>query len=165
MEIAHGLTLLLAPILPFTMEECYRALPLPPGKRKEFLALERFPGIEEPDEKDLREYSLFLSLREKATKAIEEARAEKEVGASQDAEILLPLEGEELSLARSLGEEELSRLLLVSRVALREGPGKPEVAPSQEGKCPRCRRRVPLAGEWEGEKVCLRCLEALKEER
>ena len=165
MEIAHGLTLLLAPILPFTMEECYRALPLPEGKRKGFLALERFPEEEEPDGKDLREYSLFLSLREKATKAIEEARAEKVVGASQDAEILLPLEGEELALARSLGEEELSRLLLVSKAALKEGAGKPEVTASKEEKCPRCRRRVPLAGEWEGEKVCERCLHALEEER
>ena len=87
------------------------------------------------------------------------------VGASQDAEILLPLEGEELSLARSLGEEELSRLLLVSKVALKEGAGKPEVTASKEEKCPRCRRRVPLAGVWEGEKVCLRCLKALEEER
>ena len=159
--ITKGLILLLAPILPFTMEEAYRALPL--SHPLSSVALEKFPSRKEVNEETLQEYALFRSLRDNALKALEEARSNKVIGSSIEAELLISEKGKEFAFLSQM-KEELPSLLMVSEVTLKEGETS-YLAKKKEGeKCERCRLTFSsLEKDEEGHALCPRCKEALKE--
>jgi isoleucyl-tRNA synthetase len=85
---ARVVACLAAPIISFTAEEIYEALP---GKREESVHLERFSSLggaslSEPDEKA---WDRLLALREEATKILEEKRQERVIGSSLEAALSL----------------------------------------------------------------------------
>jgi isoleucyl-tRNA synthetase len=83
-RIARRLALLAAPLLPFTAEEIYEALP---GKREESVHLERFARMDaEPLSEPVRDaWERLLRLREEVTKVLEARRQERVIGASLEA--------------------------------------------------------------------------------
>lgn len=163
-RVAKDLSLLLNPILPFTMEEIHGYLP---GMKKAHMQLEDM--VKESHEYGADELALlgsFLRLRDVALKALEEGRAQGHFGSSSDAELTLSVASEELydALLKE-GDEALSKLFMVAKVALKKGEENVALAKKSEAPlCARCRLHVDHVTSTEEGDLCPRCLEALKDE-
>ena len=171
-RIARRLALLVAPVLPFTAEEIYGALP---GKREESVHLERFGRMDaETLPETLREsWDRLLSLREEVTKVLEARRQERVIGASLEAALTLSASAALAGDRRATGWDgpAFADFFIVSDVD--ESPEVLEIASdSYPGltfrfrkaagrKCARCWRIRPEVPEGGG--VCDRCRSVLGE--
>jgi isoleucyl-tRNA synthetase len=176
-RIVDGLTRLLAPILPVTAEELWRALP---GAREPSVHLATFAagfGVA-IDRALLDRWTTLLEVRAAVNGAIERLRQRKEIGQSLEVRLALTASGAPADTLGSLGADELAMLFIVSKVdyATAEdasgvegeshaiGGGFVRVEASRAGgeKCPRCWRYVPsLVAAQPGGQVCDRCAGAL----
>ena len=160
-NILKDLVALLAPILPYTSEEVYRFIP---GEKLESVHLNDMP--EAPTyEFDSKLWELFFDVKDDVFKALEEARNEKVIGSSLEAEVKLNL-GEKYKPVREQLEKYLHQLLIVSKVEFTDDETLPkastirvEVLKSNGQKCNRCWNYVD---ELDGD-ICHRCSEILKE--
>jgi isoleucyl-tRNA synthetase len=128
-EVASVLARLLAPVLSFTTEEVWEHLPGGDG-RPASVHLASLPKVERGylDPALEARWEQILGLREGITRALEDARQQKLIGASTEAEVLLYPENEETAgLLKKVGPE-LKRLLIVSGVRVHEAW---EAAPSE----------------------------------
>ena len=160
-ETADVLLRLLSPILPFTMEEVYFALPR--KEHKPALALETFREVPEP-RKGLSEVDEGLSsLREKANRSLEALRASGKIASFLEAELELYCDGKLYEALSKEDYDSLSRLFLVAEVHLRKG--KEEALALVHGGeiCARCRKKAHDLRDYHGEEVCSRCRAALEE--
>ncbi|RPJ01182.1 MAG: isoleucine--tRNA ligase, partial [Deltaproteobacteria bacterium] len=167
-EILMGLTSLMAPILPFTAEEVWKSIP---GKanRAESVHLTEFP---EPRKEYLddgleQEWERIWEVRAVATKALEEARKEKVIGLSLDAQVTLHVPEKTYSFFKRYSEE-LKSIFIVSSVTLAEDKdgkeARAEISRANGKKCERCWNYDPGVGQKEEHPtLCPRCLEAIKE--
>jgi isoleucyl-tRNA synthetase len=190
-EVARNLIALLAPIMPFTMEEVYQFLLVSTGDLshnpiKEDLPLlksvhlEFFPHTPQAWHRpELEEsWDKLLALRDCAVKCLEEARRKKVIGHSLDAWVSLKTISE--SFYRFLGryKDILADFSIVSRFDIEKAEvfsagdapveGFPEVSISVEKapwpKCARCWKLHPEAGhDPELPGVCPRCAGVLKQ--
>jgi isoleucyl-tRNA synthetase len=166
-RLAEDITRLMAPVLPFTADEVWGFLP---GQRAESVHLADFPPEREVPEQTL-DWAAILDVRSTVTKALEEARAAKQIGSSLEASILL--RAPEAALA-SLREHEaksrgfpgnLASLFIVSQVRLEpaEGPLTVEVAHAEGAKCERCWTYSTKVGQQAIHPgVCERCAAVLE---
>ncbi len=157
-ELAETLCRLLAPLLPHTADEAYRALwePVEGEGKGRCVHLETFldlPGLS-PDPG----WAAVVALRESAGRALEQAKA-RGIDNPLDAELVVP-DGQG-TLARFLPD--LPDVLGVSRVRL--GPGGGDVSVDDlrdEPRCDRCWRRDPTsAPRSDGGVLCDRCADAV----
>jgi isoleucyl-tRNA synthetase len=166
-RIARDLCLLLAPVLPFTTDEAFSLLP---GGAPGAVHLAVFPPRETADEGVLARWDGLLSVRAEANKALEEARAAKQVAASLEA--ALTVRGPETALAPLRAFEaqsavfpgNLANLFIVSGVSLQpaEGPLSVSVAHAAGSKCERCWTWSEAVGRLPAHPaVCERCAEVL----
>ena len=141
------LTAWLAPVLCFTAEEAWLArFPSEDGS----IHLQQFPEVPASwaDEALAARWDAIRAERGSMTAALEQARAEKRIGAALQAELVVP-DGA-LSLLDAAGWAELA---IVS--AARPGPALTvERAPGE--KCQRCWRVLPEVGRTQPG-LCLRC--------
>ena len=170
-RIGRALAILAAPILPFTAEEIYEALP---GKREESVHLERFGRMDaETLPEPLREsWDRLLSLREEVTRLLEARRQERVIGASLEAALTFSTDARLASDRSATGWDgpEFADFFIVSDVD--ESPDAMEIASetypgltfrfrkAAGRKCARCwriRPEVPEGG------VCDRCRSVLGE--
>ncbi|MCH5180402.1 MAG: isoleucine--tRNA ligase [Erysipelotrichales bacterium] len=160
---------LLAPILPFTMEEVYQNTPM---EHKKSIQLESYPTItHEYDEKYLNEYALIYKLRSDVLKALEEARTNGLIGSAQEAHVKLHITNEYVKNAfLKFSDVEKERLFIVSKVELTDEKlskvmetSEVEVTKHAGHKCERCWNYVDEIEEVEGVHLCHRCHEALGE--
>lgn len=158
-QLGKDLCLLYNPILPFTMEEVYFALP---GEHKESPQLESFPEVTSEYVKDVDEfYASFMEIRDLALKSLEEGRAKGEYGASGEAELDLSLSNEKLyELLKGLEDEEIARLFGVSKVDVSLGENKAVVKKALGEKCDRC-RNIRITHIHEEGHLCERCEKVL----
>ena len=160
-NILKDLVVLLAPILPYTSEEVYRFIP---GEKLESVHLNDMP--EAPTyEFDSKLWELFFDVKDDVFKALEEARNEKVIGSSLEAEVKLNL-GEKYKPVQEQLEKYLHQLLIVSKVEFTNDETLPkastikvEVLKSNGHKCNRCWNYVD---ELDSD-ICHRCSEILKE--
>jgi isoleucyl-tRNA synthetase len=141
-RVARDLCLLLAPVLPFTADEAWALLPGASGS----VHLALFPDAERSDESLLSRFAVLLDTRAEVLKALEEARAAKQVAASLEAAVTI--RGPEKALAPLRAFEalpgefpgNLANLFIVSRVALEatDQPSSVAVAHAPGAKCERC---------------------------
>ncbi len=165
--MVDGLARLLAPILPFTMDEVWRSLP---GEREDSVHLAQFPDdlAGWSDEALLDRWTQLSAVRNVVNASLEEQRQQKVITSSLSAKVGLAASG---ALAQLLAEyrEELPALLGVSQIELDEA--FTDVAEQSSGvrvrvdraagvKCERCWRYVPAVN---GDGICDRCVEALAE--
>jgi isoleucyl-tRNA synthetase len=164
--MVDGLARLLAPILPVTAEQLWKALP---GAREASVHLAEFPAAESlqamVDEPLAAEWQRLLALRDRANGEIEQGRKQKLFGTSLGARLTVTASGDELALLRR-HEADLPTLFIVSQVTLAEGAAGGEtaiVAAKADGvKCERCWRFVPSVSSEPGhEGLCDRCVDAL----
>ncbi len=152
-ELLEVLSRLLAPLLPHTADEAYRALdPGGPGDRCVHLQTFRGPPGPAADER----WPGLLALRGRAQKALEEAK-QRGVENPLDAEVVL----DEDVPARFDGD--LADFLGVSRVARGRAGGGIAVRDLRgEPRCDRCWRRDPTTAlRSDGGMLCDRCADAV----
>jgi len=164
-EILKALTTLMAPILSFTAEEVWQFLPGEEGKA-ESVHLAEFPEArdEHLDEKMNERWERIWEVRGLVMKALEQARKEKQVGLSLDAQVHLHLPPKEYQFFRPY-EKDLRSIFLVSSVSLHldEKGTRIKVLRADGKKCERCwNYDVSVGHDSQHPTVCGRCVEALK---
>ena len=175
-EILEGLVRLMAPIIPFTVDEVWGYLPN--KERPISVHADLFmPAREEfTDSSLIKHWEVLLNIRKEIAKALELARKDKIIGHSLDASVSLALPRD---LLRSLKDyrDELRSICIVSAVEL-VGEGKIEggyesqeypglvikVSPSPFPKCERCWIHDSTVGhDREHPAICKRCVQVIQE--
>jgi isoleucyl-tRNA synthetase len=167
-EILKALTCLMAPILSFTAEEVWKYLPPEPGKA-ESVHLTSFPEVKSEylDDSLHERWERIWEIRAIVTKALEEARKEKKIGLSLDAQIHLHLPEKIFSFLQCY-EKDLKFLFIVSSVTLHQAKDEKEVRAevlrADGKKCERCwNYDVSVGHHPEHPVICQRCVEAIQE--
>ena len=167
-HIVDGLARLIAPTLPVTAEQLWKALP---GKRAVSVHVEEFPSRELlksfVDDAIVADWQKLLAIRDMVNGELEARRKDKVFGTSLGGAVHVSASGDDLALLRRY-QDSLPMLLIVSAVTVEEGAaGSPTaiaVSKADGVKCPRCWRIVPtVSGAGDHEGLCSRCVEALAE--
>jgi isoleucyl-tRNA synthetase len=182
-EIADALARLLAPILVFTADEIWENLPAPSYqvatgggeatagvRRAPSVHLAGFPVVVGARDAELAaRWAQIFEVREVVLRALEEARAAKQIGSSLEARVELKLK-DPLYTTLSKYQGELRYVLIVSKVGVvkTDDAASPdigvEVFRADGGKCDRCWNYSERVGEFHRyPTVCERCIEALAE--
>jgi isoleucyl-tRNA synthetase len=150
-KLAHGMSILLAPIISFTADEVWEHLP---GASNSVFE-QRFPELGAPSA--LEGWDRFWEIREAVHGAMEPHRASKAIGTSLDAFVTLALPPGDIEMLKGLGEG-LEDLFVVSGLKLIEGNAM-EIAiePHAGTRCPRCWNHSGGAGKGEDADLCPRC--------
>jgi isoleucyl-tRNA synthetase len=165
--IAEAMTAWMAPILSFTAQEIWEALPLPvSGERDEFVftgvwfdGLTKQEGKQESKQDESTEssgelgneyWTELLSVRGEVNKALEQARKDKSVGKALEAQVTLFATADLAVKLAKLGDE-LRFVLITSKATIETVTTAPEnaldteveglwltVAPAEGIKCERC---------------------------
>jgi isoleucyl-tRNA synthetase len=174
-EILAAMVRLLAPILSFTAEEIWLALPDSPAKMKS-VYLTPFPQVDETklQPKLAQKWGRLIALKGEVAKAVEIARQNKLIGHSLDAAVAIAADDE----WRPLLEESLEMLqdfLIVSSVDLMNSENmdfsyqSPEIpglairiSKAKGAKCERCWKYSETVGIDDSHPtLCVRCLNNL----
>jgi isoleucyl-tRNA synthetase len=167
-EVLRGLVSVLAPILSFTADEIYEALP---GEKEASVHLTQIPKLEPLLNADeVNRWTRVLRLRDAVLGVLERARAAKQIGQSLEADVVLYGDVETFDV-------DLAKLFIVSHVDLRsadeataetesvdvEGIGRIGIAwtPARGMKCGRCwmyKEEVAVEGD-----LCARCQKVIDE--
>jgi isoleucyl-tRNA synthetase len=142
-------------------------MPSYPGK-VESVHLSSFPEVrrEYLDESLNDRWERIWEIRAVVTKALEEARKEKGIGLSLDAQVQLFLPEKAYALLQSY-EKELKSIFIVSSVTLTPDPAgkevRAEVTRAAGGKCERCWNYDTSVGQQpEHPFLCKRCTDAIQ---
>jgi isoleucyl-tRNA synthetase len=167
-EILKALASLMAPILSFTTEEVWRYIPQEPGKA-ESVHLTSFPEVrsEYLDDTLNDRWDQIWEIRAIVTKVLEEARKDKKIGLSLDAQVHLYLPENTFPFVQFY-EKDLKSIFIVSSVTLHpskdEKQVRAEVFPADGKKCERCwNYDVTVGVHKEHKTICHRCVEAIQE--
>ena len=167
-EILKSLTCLMAPILSFTSEEVWKYIPQGPGEA-ESVHLTSFPEVKSEylDDGLNERWERIWEIRAIVTKALEEARKEKVIGLSLDAQIHLHIPEKVFSFLECY-EKDLKSTFIVSSVTLHQAKDEKEVRAevlrADGKKCERCwNYDVSVGHHPEHQVICQRCVEAIQE--
>lgn len=149
---------LLAPITVFTADEIWQHLPKPENAAAS-VHLTRWESLPEHFRSpELRaKWDKLFEVRRKVTKALEDARAEKKLGSSNEAKITVSADQTTLEHLQQISES-LAMLFIVSEVSLVQsdnGEIQVTVELADSEKCERCWRHDPSVGEQHH--ICARC--------
>ena len=173
-QILDGMTRMLAPMLAFTSEEIWAAMPHAKADEASCVLLNDIPDYNEKlclSPELSAQWDKVIALRTDVNKALEAARGQKLVGKSLDAEVTLYLTAEGKEAFDAMGQHDLAAVCIVSKVTVVEGEGQGvagenfpgvtiAVAPSQAPKCSRCwAHNDQVNAETE---LCPRCAGVLK---
>ncbi|REL34761.1 isoleucine--tRNA ligase [Thalassotalea euphylliae] len=173
--IAEAMTRWMAPVLSFTAQEIWQALPAPAaGERDEFVFtnvwFEDIAGITNDGELSDDYWNDILLVRAEVNKALEAARKDKKVGKALEAEVTLYAQAELADKLAKLGDE-LRFVLITSGAAISTDAAPSEavateleglsvaVAQSAGTKCDRCWHFTDDVGAVEAHpELCGRCV-------
>ncbi len=178
--ILDGLTRLVAPILAFTSDEIWRAMPHAKGADPRSPLLNDMPDLSDapalPEAEEAR-WAQAIAVRDEVNKALELQRAEGGVKKSQDAAVTLALSDglyadyEAGKFLAGFHPDDLATLFIVSQVEVVRGEtGRAAesveglwvaVAPAKGEKCPRCWNHHE---HTDAEGLCPRCAAVLRQE-
>lgn len=170
--ILKAMTRLLAPVLTFTAEEVWAAMPRWKGKA-DSVHMTQFPQVNDQyfDVKLGERWETMIDAKAEIAKAIEQARKEKVIGHSLDARVSIALPESQRDFFQS-HLEDLRALLIVSQLQLvdEKAISKPYISEEIKGltvgvekalgvKCERCWIYAESVGsDKEHPTVCDRCL-------
>ena len=145
---------LLAPILPYTSEEVYKLL----SNEQESVHLTEMPEYKHyvDEENIISVFNDFFELKEKVYKELEEARNNKVIGSSLEAEVKLNLSDKYNNVKDLLGKY-LHQLLIVSKITYTADGNEVEVIKHPGQKCERCWNYVDHTEDG----ICDRCKEVI----
>lgn len=167
-RILDALVRMVAPILSFTAEEIWQNMPHRSGDEAESVFLNEFlpkTGIT-CDDAFREKWDTIYMIREAVNKKLEEKRAEKVIGKSLEAKVVLTVQDEALA-AQIAGWSELPDVLIVSAVEVKTGEtGEEAMAYAIEKasgcQCERCWKFADEVGSIaQYPTLCKRCAEVL----
>jgi len=149
-HVLRGLTTVIAPILSFTADEIYEAMP---GEKEKSVHLALIPTLTAPSI-DAEKWTQLLNLRDQVLAILEKARAAKEIGQSLEADVVLRGQVDAAGV-------DLAKFFIVSHVDVQPSDEPLQItwAPARGKKCGRCwQYREEVANEGE---LCARCLDVI----
>ncbi len=180
-QILDAMTRMLTPILAFTSEEIWAAMPHSKADNGTCVLLNDIPNYHETlclSEEQAARWETVIALRNEVNKALEQARNDQGVKKNQDAAIVLQLadplfaDWEKGAFLSGFDTADLAAIFIVSQVYVEKGQGgQSEVFPgltigvslSQAPKCSRCwNHNEQVDPETE---LCPRCASVLKKIR
>ena len=166
-HIVSAMTRMMAPMLSFTAEEIWQAMPHKAGDVKESVFLNDIPRYDEKltFSEETARWNQLLELRESVMKSLELARAEKRIGKSLDAKVtvyapdaatydLLASFKDELPTVFIVSQVELIKAAAPEGTIIDEGPIGVVVEAADGKKCDRC-WNFTTNGTDDGEDGCL----------
>ncbi len=168
--ILNSLVRILAPLTCFTAEEIWKYMPKTKDMDVESVMLTDYPTVNEKYEnEELREkWKKIVDIKEIVSKKLEEARAEKIIGHSLNAKVVLYAEDSLYNFIKD-NIELLQSVFITSGLEVEENKREAEVklgvkVEQAEGeKCERCWMYSTTIGEdKENPTICHRCSEVLK---
>ena len=152
------LTKLFAPILAFTCDEIWLAMPHRKDDDARNVVLNT---MNKPftayhlDDEAMAKWDKLITVRDAVNGALEQARADKKIGKALEAKVTLTVPAEDAFLGE-MPQEQLADLLIVSKISVTVGT---ELSVSVEDapgtKCPRCWKHSESA---DAEGLCPRCV-------
>ena len=164
--ILDAMTRLFAPILAFTCDEVWLAMPHRAGDDARNVLLNQ---MVQPytayalSEEEMGKWARLAALRTAVNGALEQARADKTIGKSLEAEVDLTVTAEDAFLT-DMDAADLADLLIVSQVRVEVGAELTvAVRPANGAKCLRCWKVLPTVGSDAGHPdLCPRCAAVVK---
>ena len=167
---------LVAPFISFTAEEIWEYMPHKEGDNKESVLLNSWPEVNEK----YQDYSLeekwnkLTVLKEDVAKALETARANKVIGHSLNAKVVMYAQDKQYEFLNEV-KDLLQMVFIVSKVEVACGNGEDavecentpkvfvKIEPAEGEKCERCWMYSETVGQdSEHPTLCHRCSESLK---
>ncbi len=163
--ILDTMTKIFAPILAFTCDEIWQAMPHREGDdpRNVLLNVMNQPFTDYAlDDDAMTAWKGLIDLRDAVNGALETARNEKKIGKSLEAKVTLP--SAMLAGGRTMEADELADLLIVSQASVSAGDAASiRVEPAQGAKCERCWKILPSVGsDGTHPTLCGRCARVVK---
>ena len=167
-KILVALDKIIAPILCFTSQEIWDFMPKTEGMNQ-YVVFEEMPkaGQYAADDAFKAKWAQLIAVRDEVKKVLEQARAEKVIGASLEAAVTLYCNDTVYSLLNSIPMDELADLMIVSQVELVKGEGGAASAVEGLGvaaahatgeKCERCWKYSSSIGSHAAHPtLCARC--------
>jgi isoleucyl-tRNA synthetase len=176
-RIGEAMTRLLAPITSFTSDEVWQNLPKM-DSRPASVHLTKFPeakdvlgeGVPAEDARQQEDWAKLLTVRDQVLKALEEARNQKQIGKSLEAQVKLTASDPFYPVLERY-KPDLRYAFIVSQVDLERGPARNgsghlavEVAKAAGKECERCWNYSTRVGEDPNyPTLCERCTPVVKE--
>jgi isoleucyl-tRNA synthetase len=178
-EILSSLLPILAPVLPHLAEDIWKSFPKGLLKNHESALFLKFSSVNKSymSENLINDYKSILLVKEVANKALEISRAEKKIGKSLEAKVLIVLKSSDVFNLLKKYESELPTIFIVSQVDLSQKSNidSSQVLSSASSdvceafvflangeKCPRCWKSCTDIGSHIKHKtICLNCAEAV----
>ncbi|MFR8009819.1 MAG: class I tRNA ligase family protein, partial [Gordonibacter urolithinfaciens] len=174
MNIVEVLVRVLAPVLSFTTDEVWEHYPEAIRSREGRPGNVQLAGWPEksdfapslPDDADAEriaeDFGIILGVREIVTKALEDARGQKIVNKSQEADVTVTAPRSVLDHVERYDAAVFEELFIVASVSFVEGEElSAEVRKTTAEKCPRCWNYRALGGNPSHPDVCERCGDVL----
>lgn len=173
-KVLDALTLVLTPILAFTCDEIWKAMPHAEGRDPRSPLFNDIPQPEyiAADADFMAKWDRIHRIREDVQKALELARKDKTIGKSLEAKVTLYAAGELHDFLQSV-ESQLPEIFITSAVALSDGEGdftgeveglSVSVSKADGEKCERCWKYDETVGQnAEHPTLCAHCAAALAE--
>ena len=171
-QVLDAMTRLLAPVLCFTADEIWLAMPHTEAEDARAVALNDMPEANAAlrlSESEEAHWSKVMRVRADVNKALELARAEKLIGKPLDARVTLYVSEAAAEPFAELESEDLAPLCIVSELKIVHGAGEGvrgenfdgltvHVEPSALPRCARCWTRSATVGTNEKHPtLCARC--------
>ena len=164
--ILDAMTRMFAPILAFTCDEVWLAMP---HRRSDDARNVLFNEMVLPyggcalSDEEMAKWARIAALRTVVNGALEQARADKTIGKSLEAEVDLTVTAEDAFLA-DMDAETLADLFIVSQVRVDVGAEQAvAVRPASGCKCGRCWKVLPTVGsDSKHPDLCPRCAQVLE---
>ncbi|MBN2409663.1 MAG: class I tRNA ligase family protein, partial [Candidatus Aminicenantes bacterium] len=167
-EILRAITALYAPLLPFTTEEIWGHLAAIIGGLEASVHVSRFPSpdFRYMDQAAAGRWEELIAVRETVNRNLEEARRQKQIGSSLEAEVVITAPGKQFALLKE-SETFLPTLFIVSSVRIEEvEDGKETVVVIRNApgtKCERCwNYQTTVGDDPEHPTLCRRCAAVLR---
>lgn len=166
-NILVAISQLLAPILAYTSQEIWDHVPAFAGKQK-YVVLHDIPrpGKHSLAQQERQSWNKIIEINAAVKKMLENARAQKEIGSSLEAKIILHCQGQLYSFIQGILPQ-LPDIFIVSGVELKEEEGGEktdvdglcvEVAKADGEKCERCWQYHSNVGQNAAHPtICARC--------
>ena len=135
-RIINALDRLIAPLLAFTAEEIWQAMPHASTDDRRSVYLNPMPTANAEYEFDGAEkYEALFELRDDIMKGLELARAEKRIGKSLDAKVTVFTTDEKLlSVLKAFGEDELASVFITSGAHIENAPAPENAYRPEDGR-------------------------------
>ena len=171
-EILSTLVRILAPMTCFTAEEIWKYMPHRDGENTQSVMLNDYPKINSKFENQALElkWERLIKIKEAVAKKLEKARAEKKIGLSLEAKVILYAEAEEFDFIQDKVEL-LKEICMVSQLEVSENRRNQEeevgigieVVKAEGKKCERCwNYSVTVGKDLEEPHICENCSKVMK---